>query len=214
MASDFCNLIGDFLTPENLDKTVLSTGIIENLKITFNIDTQDEPTWSCNVTNFLQFLKRQYPYLISTLKIQFESFISSAPLPTPASMENNFILTHELLRMLMLVNPKFQSIPKIHLLYSTKVHGISFNKLVNNIVGWPSPALILLKCSFRGMDGQVRSNVMGAMTFCQLFDKYGFYGNHNTVLFSLTPFFKIIKTKSGKRANHYVYLNSMASGQK
>jgi hypothetical protein len=208
-------LIGDFLTPENLDKNVLSKGIIENLHLSFDLDSQEDvKNWKCTSRDFNQFLKKQYPYLVSTLKLQFESFISAEPLPSPASMENNFILTHELLRMLMLVNPKFQIIPKIHLLYSSKVHGQSFNKLINNIVGWPSPALFLLKCSFRGMDGEVKSNVIGAMTFCQLLDKYGFYGNHNTVLFSLTPFFKIIKTKSGKRSNHYLYLNSMASGQK
>ena len=129
-------------------------------------------------------------------------------------MEKNNVLTHELLRMLMLVNPKFQTIPKIHLLYSNKVHGQSFNKLVNNIVGWPSPALILLRCSFKDLNGEIKENIIGAMTFCQLLDKYSFYGNHNTVLFSLTPFFKIIKTKTGKRSNNYIYLNSTASLKK
>lgn len=185
------------------------------MKISFDLENEPEDsTWKCSSADFTHFIRRQYPYLGTTIKIMFESFISAEPLPTPATIEQNHILSHELLHMLMVVNPKFQGIPKLHLLYSSKVHGQSFNKLVSNIVGWPSPALILLKCSYVDQNRETKINIMGAMTFCQLLDKYGFYGSHATVLFSLTPYFKIIKTKSGKRSNHYVYLNSMASGQK
>lgn len=211
----FCGLIGDFIFPEDLKKSLLSEGMFENFKISF--DLENEPTdsaWTCSTSDFTQFVRRQYPYLGTTIKLIFESFISAEPLPQPASMEQNHILSQELLHMLMVVNPKFQGIPKLHLMYSSKVHGQSFNKLVSNLVGWPSPALILLKCSYLDSNRESRVNVMGAMTFCQLLDKYGHYGSHNTVLFSLVPYFKIIKTKTGNRGSSYVYLNSTASGQK
>jgi hypothetical protein len=208
-------LIADFLTPEELEKEHMSSGIVENVKISFDLDTEElEKAWKCSPTDFNHFLKRQYPYLMSTLKLHFEAFISAEPLSPPPKLDKNFILTRELQRMLMLVNPKFQLVRKLHLLYSTKVHGQSFNKLVSNISGWPATAIVLLKCTYRDIKGDNRSSVFGAMTFCQLTDKYGYFGNHNTVLFSLKPFFKIIKTKTGKRSNSYIYLNSMASGQK
>ena len=110
----------------------------------------------------------------------------------------------------MLVNNKFHNQIQLDLLYSSRIHGQSFNKLAYNIIGWGSPAIVLLRTSYKTIDNDVNECVIGAMTFCQFTEQAGYIGDHSTFLFTLAPFFKTIKTKSGKRDDNYVYLNTDA----
>lgn len=210
----FAGILSDFLIPPNLDKSILKNGLIENVKLKFTIGSLvTKEDFSCSSNQFHQFLNKQYPYLRTSLKYHFESFIALTNPLKPPKVENNHILTEEMLYMLMLVNNKFHSQSKLDLLYSSKMHGQSFNKLAYNIVGWPSPAMILLKTSYKTLDNDFNENIIGAMTFCQFQDRFGYYGDHSTFLFSLSPFFKTIMTRSGKRESNYVYLNTNASSK-
>lgn len=184
---------------------------MENFKHRFYLNSKQEiAEFSTTRSALASFLNSQYPYLKITLNLVFDQFISkktSHPLP---EIEQNSILTAEMLHMMRLVNPKFHSQISLDLIYSSKVHGQSFNKLAQNLLGWPSPVMILIKSVYRGFEGGSEENVMGAMTFCPWEDKLGYFGDSHGFLFTLKPFFQTLRTKTGNHDQNYVYFNTNA----
>lgn len=145
-----------------------------------------------------------------TLNLLFDEYINKKKRPPLTTIKQNSILTPEMLHMMRLVNPKFHSQIELDLIYSSKLHGQSFNRLAQNLVGWPSPTLVLLKTSYRGFEGDIKTNVMGAMTFSAWEDKLGYFGDGHAFLFTLKPYFQTLRAKTGNHDRNYMYLNTNA----
>ena len=204
-------ILTDFLTPEHLDKSVLQTGLIENFKRGYYLNSKQEiEDFKVSRSQLCSFLNTQYPYMKITLNLLFDEYINKKKRPPLTTIKQNSILTPEMLHMMRLVNPKFHSQIELDLIYSSKLHGQSFNRLAQNLVGWPSPTLVLLKTSYRGFEGDIKTNVMGAMTFSAWEDKLGYFGDGHAFLFTLKPYFQTLRAKTGNHDRNYMYLNTNA----
>ena len=193
----------------------MKNGLLKNIDYDFQLNTKEKKkNWKIGSHEFLHFLQNQYPFLRSSLKYNFEMHINSTNLLQPPKFSKSNILNEENIRMLILFNSKFHTQLEMNLLFSSKVHGNSFNKLIDKIVGWSAPALFLIKSSYKNIDKENVECVIGAMTFCQLLDHQFYYGDSSIFLFSLFPTLKKISVKQGKRKNNFLYINSTTNKHK
>lgn len=205
----FCKLVSDFLFPDHLNKKILEQGILQNFEIEYELDYPEKQNkWEIDIHEFIRFLQIQYPFMRSSLKYQFDMYINSSQMIQLPKYTKSHILNEEYMRMLLLLNSKFHSQLELKLLYSTKVNGQSFNKLIDQINGWPAPAMFLLKTSYKNLKKEIIECVIGVMTFCELQDHQFYYGDSNTFLFSITPVLKKLIAKQGKKKENYIYINS------
>jgi hypothetical protein len=131
----------------------------------------------------------------------------------PPQIESK-IVSREQLYMLMFLTERCSANKDMLPLFSSKLHGQSFHKMIDQIVGWPSPVSFLLKISYPDKNGEPIEGVIGAMTFDQLADTSNYYGSNNTFLFSLSPIFKRIAAKTSANNSNYMYINTNATRDK
>lgn len=86
-------------------------------------------------------------------------------------------------------------------LYTSDTDGISFNRLLNALLGYAGPTILLIKESENG-------GIFGAYSSCTWKEGKDFYGDSDCFLFRLLPTLDIFRARGHKK--HYVYCNPAA----
>lgn len=72
----------------------------------------------------------------------------------------------EILTILGLTNTIILNQKKMELVYTTSVHGKSFQKLVDQLTGYSAPLIFLLKIKFHTIEEDNQIGILGAFTNC------------------------------------------------
>lgn len=207
--------MADFILEDGLDREVITKGMLGNFIEHYDLENSEErASWSISLSFFKNYLNKQFPFLRILLKKQFEAVFTMTKRISPPSQIESKIISREQLYMLMFLTERCSSKKDMLPLFSSKLHGQSFHKMIDQIVGWPSPVAFILKISYPNNNDEQVEGVIGAMTFDQLMDTSNYYGNNNTFLFSLSPVFKRIAAKTSANNSNYMYINTNATRQK
>jgi hypothetical protein len=131
----------------------------------------------------------------------------SSSLPTFKS-EGQTILNQSILAMMRLASNKITTVKELHLLYNSLQSGCSFNRLANGLVAYSAPSFLLIRHSYKTIDGQTVRGILGAIIDSEWKDELGYWGSPNSVIFSLAPKTKFYYGYKGKGENNYVYLST------
>ena len=92
---------------------------------------------------------------------------------------------------------------ELHCLYLSTKDGLSLNRLVSGIYGYPGPMILLLRLA--------EDSIIGAYIGDELKDNAEYGGSMDTFLFSFTEKFKAFRAQ-GEGGGNFVYLNSKITG--
>lgn len=134
-------------------------------------------------------------------------FSDAGSLPTLDGNPNSF-LTPTVLTNLRLNIAKLGEAKRLTQLFTSALNGNSFNRFSVSFVGYTAPIIILVKHTIQNHLGEKTKGLLGAFVSTTTKDEFAYYGDSQTVIFTLQPELKFFHTYKGKGGSNYAYLNT------
>lgn len=164
--------------------------------------------------HYVLFPDRPYPpsrteFVFPNLKGQHSAFFNSLPPPSALSsasannsQEEVGTRSSPLLFALAAMSPSLGG--SWHRLFTSDSDGLSFNRLLNALLGYSGPTLLILRESSQSNQP---GGMFGAFTSTKWKEAKDFYGNSDCFLFRIQPSVAVYRPRS-RGVDNYMYCNS------
>ena len=123
-------------------------------------------------------------------------------------MKSAKILNQSVLAVLRMSNNKLSEVKSLQCLYNSSQSGSSFNRLAYSLIGYNAPTVLLIKHTYKTIEGQSLKGIIGAYVGVPWKDEFGYWGDNTTYLFTLKPRVKFAYGYKGQGEQNFTYLNT------
>ena len=162
---------------------------------------------ACTALELVQRVKEQLPCLGAQLRQGIKGALTRAAPLVRAELSNGGLLSSDLYVLLRASNYRLGGFGSLDLIYSTRLHGFSFNRLAHALNGFEGPLLLLVRNSYQLMERNC-SDVFGAFTNCSYAESFAYFGRSETYLFRLRPTLRNFFPGTPRARQPNVYFNT------
>jgi hypothetical protein len=196
-------LLSNILNSQN-SREIVSV-LLHCMKLPLNNLDYILPT-SLSISDLASHLSRHFPMIMTGLSSYTKSLFLNIPPYTLPLIPSSESLLSPYLSILCLSHYNISQQPSLHLLYQSAKDGLSFNRLMNALMGYDGAVFLLMKTW--------NEDILGVYLADKLKETRDFEGSPESFIFTLYPRFDSFRTSDGFGASHYYYLNSKIENSK